>query len=284
MLTVLQAINLSTEYLEKKGIESSRLNAELLLASILTCKRFDLYLKFDQPLKENEISLYREYIARRGKFEPLQYITCEVEFYGLNFKVSSAVLIPRPETEILVELIINKYKDKPGLTVLDIGTGSGNIPVALAKNLPGSKIVTIDISEEALIVAKQNAELNGVTENIEFIQQDIFNNSFPNNFHFDLIVSNPPYVEKNEYGNLQEEIVNYEPRIAVTDEGDGYSFYKRIVEISKIHLKPGGELYFEMAKGQSNQITSILESSGLKEIKIIKDYLQIERVICGEKI
>lgn len=284
MLTVLQAISLSADYLEKKGIESSRLNAELLLASVLNCKRFDLYLKFDQPLKEVEISLYREYIARRGKFEPLQYITGEVEFYGLNFKVSPAVLIPRPETEILVESIINKYKDKPGLKVLDVGTGSGNIPITLAKYLHDSRIVTIDISDDALIVAKQNAELNEVTENIEFIQKDVFSNSFPNNFLFDLIISNPPYVEKNEYGNLHEEIVNYEPRIAVTDENDGFSFYKRIAEISKTLLKPGGELYFEMAKGQSNYITSILENSGLQEITIIKDYQQIERVICGAKL
>lgn len=283
MLTVLQAINLSAEYLEKKGIESARLNSELLLASVLNCKRFDLYLKFDQPLKIEETNTYREFIARRGKREPLQYITGKVEFYGLNFNVNSAVLIPRPETEILVETIINNYKESANLKILDVGTGSGNIPISLAKNM-NVQIISVDISENALQTAKENALMNNVEDKIEFIKKDIFENGIFAENEFDIIVSNPPYVEVEEYNMLQEEIVAYEPRIAVTDENNGYSFYNRISEVSIKCLKTGGRLFFEMAKGQSENIKSILENNELTNIKIVKDYQQIDRVIYGEKL
>jgi len=283
MLTVLQAINLSTEYLERKGIESPRLNSELLLASILNCKRFDLYLKFDQPLKEEETNLYREYISRRGKHEPLQYITGKVEFYGLEFIVNSSVLIPRQETEILLETIINKYNMKDNLKIFDVGAGSGNIPITLAKHLNG-KFVSIDISKDALKTAKDNAVLNNVDDKIDFIFKDIFDEArFPEN-EYDIVVANPPYVEVKEYSNLQEEIIAYEPRIAVTDENNGYSFYERITEVSAKCLKKGGRLFFEMAKGQSNRINNILQKNGFTNIEIIKDYQQIDRVIYGEKL
>ena len=284
MLTVLEAIKLATEYFEKKQIESSRINAELLLADILKCRRLDLYLKFDQPLKEDEVNRYREYIFRRGKYEPLQYITGSVEFFGLNLKVNPSVLIPRPETEILVETILNHNKESIGLSILDIGTGSGNISITLAKFLQQSKVVSIDVSTESINVAKENALLNQVNGNVEFVSKDIFEELLFDTLNFDIIVSNPPYVGNNEYPTLQKEIIEYEPRNAVTDEGDGLKFYKRISNVSKELLTEGGKLYFEIGKGQSKDIYDIMNQNRFSEIQIVKDYQNIDRVIYGTKI
>ena len=153
MITVLESINLSSDYLKNKGIESPRINAELLLAHVLNCKRLNLYLSFEKPLSEEEIIKYKELLKRRIKFEPLQYIIGKVEFYGIDFMVNPSVLIPRQETEILVETIIRQYDKYDTLRILDIGTGSGNIAVSLAKNLDNSFITGIDISEDALKIA-----------------------------------------------------------------------------------------------------------------------------------
>ena len=280
MLTVLESLQLSTDFLEKKGIESARLNAELLLSEILKCKRLDLYLKFDQPLKENEVDIYREWIARRGKFEPLQYIIGNVEFYGLPFKVTPDVLIPRPETEILVEEVIKFCKDKTGLKILDIGTGSGNIPIALSKNLNDADVTAIDISEKALSVARENAAANGVEEKIHFITADVKN--YMSGHQFDILVSNPPYVSKEEYPILQIEIRNYEPMAAVTDSNDGLVFYRTIAERAKILLKSNGKIFLEVGKDQSKFVADILVKNNFINIYFVKDYQQIDRVVVGE--
>lgn len=280
-MTVLESLKLSTDFLEKRGIESPRLNAELLLAEILNCKRLDLYLKFDQPLKENEVDIYREWISRRGKFEPLQYITGKVEFYGLPFKVTRNVLIPRPETEILVEEVLKYSKEKPGLKILDIGTGSGNIPIALAKNLDSAEIFSTDISDKAIEIAKENAILNGVDSKIRFLHSDINHISFNTGF-FDLIVSNPPYVSIDEYSTLQKEITNYEPAIALTDNNDGLDFYRLIAERSNSILKRGGKIFMEIEQGQNSAVEKILSSNNFINIHFIKDYQQIDRIVHGE--
>lgn len=281
-LTVLEAVQLSTGYLEEKGIESPRLNAELLLANILNCKRLDLYLMFERPLSEEEIQTYREYIARRGKYEPLQYILGEVEFYGLKLKVSNDVLVPRPETELLVEEAIKLSSDNNVKSIIDIGSGSGNIAISLAKSLNGVKVTSIDMSSSAIKVAEANAEFNVVNDKIEFIVSGI--EEYQTNQQFDLIVSNPPYVSERDYSSLQKEILEYEPLESVTDKSDGYKFYRLISERSRDLLKSGGFLLFEMAAGQSEKIKSILERNNFSDIKIIKDYQNIDRVIIGKKI
>lgn len=281
MLTVLESLKLSTEFLEKKGIESPRLNAELLLSGILNCRRLDLYLKFDRPLAEEEVVKYRDWISRRGKFEPLQYITGSVEFYGLSFNVSRDVLIPRPETEILVETILNLYKDKSDLKILDIGTGSGNIPIVLAKNMSDVEITTIDVSENAIGIAKQNASLNEVESKIKFICSDV-NHFNADADYFDIVVSNPPYVSIEEFFTLQKEIVDYEPQNAVTDSKDGYEFYKIIAERSKMFLKENGRIFFEVGKDQSDVVAQILTSNSFVNIRVNKDLSLIERVVIGE--
>lgn len=279
-MTVLESIQLSTDYLEKKGIESPRINAEMLLAHILSCKRLDLYLAFDKPLKEHEIIQYREFLKRRGSFEPLQYITGSVEFYGLPFKVNKNVLIPRPETEILVETVINKLDKSAGYSFLDIGTGSGIIPITLSRYFPSSSFTAIDKSKPALEVAEENAKINSA-ENITFVHADIKTDTIAQ--QFDIIVSNPPYVSLSEYKTLQHEITRYEPAEAVTDNNEGYDFYKLIIEKSDFMLKENGQLYFEVGKGQSEAISSMMSDNNFSDIEVVNDYQNIGRVVYGVK-
>lgn len=283
MMTVLESIKLSTEFFEKKGIESPRVNAEILLAHVMRCKRLELYLAFDKPLKEEELNQYREYLKRRARFEPLQYIVGEVEFYGIPFKVKPPVLIPRPETEILVETIINSFDKDNALNFLDIGTGTGNIVIALSKSFPNAHFTSIDINEQALELAQSNAEMNSVSDRIEFIKQDI--NSLENNTleHFDVVISNPPYVSLNEYETLQLEITRFEDSKAITDNADGLGFYRTISEKSSYLLKEKGHLFFELGKGQYADVKDIMCLNGFDQIQITKDYLNIERVISGVK-
>lgn len=282
MLTVLESINLSTDYLENKGIESARTNAELLLASILKCKRLDLYMSFNRPLSEKEKVIYRDYIARRGKYEPLQYIVGDVEFYGITIKVNKSVLIPRQETEILIEEIVNSVNHDDKIKILDIGIGSGNIALALAKNLPNADVVGIDISDDAIKLAKHNAELLELTSRVKFSKLDIFDfDESRVKEQYDIIVSNPPYVSDEEYKTLQKEIVDHEPSIAVTDNSDGYKFYEHITKISKKLLKEEGSLFYEIGHGQAEKIVKIFEQNGYSEIKVKNDYADIDRVVSG---
>jgi release factor glutamine methyltransferase len=283
MITVLESINLSTQYLNQKGIESPRINAELLLADILNCKRLDLYLSFERPLSEDEVQKYREHIKRRGNFEPLQYVIGKVEFYGLELKVNPSVLIPRPETELMVESILKQFPKDEKLIILDVGSGSGNIAIALAVNLPSSKIISTDVSKEALQVAKENSERHKISERIKFVKHDILKNDLNNFPMFDVVVSNPPYVSQESYSKLQKEIKNFEPAIAVTDESDGYTFYMEISAKASAKLKENGKLFFEVAQGQSEEVVEIMTKNHFKNIGIIKDYQNIDRVVFGER-
>ena len=264
-------------------MDSPRTNAEFLLADILQCKRLNLYLSFDRPLSEIELQKYRELIKRRSKFEPLQYIIGKVEFYGLELRVNPSVLIPRPETELLIENILNQFPKEKKLIILDIGCGSGNIAIALAVNLPSSKIVSTDVSEEALLVAKENSERHKVSERIKFVKHNILKNDLSSFPMFDVVVSNPPYVSKESYSSLQKEIKDFEPAIAVTDEGDGYTFYREISAVASAKLKENGKLFFEVAQGQSEEVAEIMTRNYFNNIRVIKDYENIDRIIFGER-
>ena len=283
MLTVLESINLATEYLNKKGIESARTNAELFLADIIGCKRLELYLSFDRPLTDDELQRYRELLKRRGMFEPLQYILGKTEFYGIELILTPDVLIPRPETELLVEEILNQLSKKNEQIILDIGCGSGNISIALAMNSEKIKIIATDINENSLRVAIKNSERNSVTSKIKFIYHDILKDELTILPMFDFVVSNPPYVSIENYLTLQKEITEFEPRIAVTDEADGYTFYRSICQkISKI-IKPKGKLFFEIAEGQTEIVSKIMEQNNFFNIVVKKDYQNIDRIIYGER-
>ena len=281
MLTVLEALKKSTEYLEKKGIESPRVNAEIMLAHILKCKKLQLYLSFDKPLSDNEQNIYREFLLRRTAREPVQYITQSVEFYGLEFEINNSVLIPRQETEILVETILNEIKDDGQVYILDIGTGSGNIATAIAKNFLPAKITAVDSSRSALELATKNAQSIGVEEQINFIEYDILKSSNNLSHKFDLIVSNPPYISKEDYSNLEPELNKYEPSNALTDFADGYNFYNVICKRSRQLLKDNGKLFFEIGQGQSEKVKDIMTENNFENIKFENDYQNIKRVIWG---
>lgn len=283
MLTVLEALKLSDEYLKKYNIDSSRLNAELLLADILSCKRLDLYLLYDKPLREFEITKYRDYLKRRSRREPLQYIIGYVEFFGYKFLVDPSVLIPRPETELLVEYALKKYLPEDKIRILDVGVGSGNIAASILKNLPSSTAVGVDINDDTLSLASKNASENNVIGRLELIKFDILKDDYKTLGDFDMVISNPPYISLTDFENLEPELKHYEPLLSLTDNDDGYSFYKKIISVSSHLLKKNGRLFFELGKDQHTKVKKMMIENGFSNINIVKDYSDIERVIFGEK-
>ena len=271
----------SIQYLKKCNVENARLDAEYIFSYVLGVKRISLMLNFDEEISEENKNLIRQYIVRRGKYrEPLQYIVKEWEFYGYPIKVDGRVLIPRQDTEILVEQCIFLMKEKENPKILDIGTGSGAISIALAKELPESEVLGLDVSDDALKMAVINRELNNVS-NLKFLKSDVFQHVREKNY--DLIVSNPPYIPVEEYNELMPEVKEYEPRMALTDGGDGYYFYKKISEESVNYLKNGGYLAFEVGYNQGETVSQLMKKNGFQIIGRVADYGGIERVIIGRK-
>ncbi len=284
--TVLDIISASATHLEGKGIVDARLNAELLLAHTLGCRRIDLYANFDKPLKENERSNYKNLLKRRLAREPLQYILGDTEFFGLKFLVNQHVLIPRPDTELLVEKTIELCRGfeegTERIHILDIGTGCGNIATSITKSVGNAVVTAIDISREALEVARKNAQAHGIKDRVILEERDIFQDSLePYEGAFDIVVSNPPYIAKNEFEHLYPEIRDYEPRFATCDEGDGLRFFRHIADVGKKLLRSGGYLFFENGFGQSEDVREIMRLKNYTDLEIFKDLGGIERVIKG---
>ena len=226
----------------------------------------------EKEISESQFNIISAMSSRRLKNEPLQYILVETEFYGFRIKVSKDVLIPRPETELLVEKIIHNEKESD--SILDIGTGSGAIVIALAKNLSCKKIDAVDISENALHIAKQNALNNNVI--INFFRSDVFENI---NDKYDLIISNPPYISRFEYEQLPEEITAYEPISALQAENNGLYFYEKILEDAKDYLTESGKIYFEIGYDQAKMITQIAKKYGFSDIQVFKDLNSFDRIM-----
>ena len=214
MLTVLEIIKRTTDFLEKRGVESPRLNAELLIGHALALKRMQLYLQFERPLTETELEKIRPLVKRRGNREPVQYILGETEFSGLKLKVDRRALIPRPETEYLIELIMKRLPEAPA-TILDLGTGSGAIALALAKAYPGASVTAVDKSIDALALARENAVACGLNERVRFLESDWFS-SIAENEQFQLIVANPPYLSDQEMNEAPPEVREFEPAMALS--------------------------------------------------------------------
>jgi release factor glutamine methyltransferase len=275
----------AASYLNKNKIENPRLNADLLLGKVLGLSRIELYLKFEQPLNKKERDEYKILLRRRVSYEPLQYILGEVEFMSLPFKVTSDVLIPRPETEVLVQKAIEEinayYYSKEKIYAIDIGTGSGNIAVSLAVNVGNINFQAIDISSAAIIVAEENARLNNVTDHITFQVTDIMKPDFVENINreFDVIVSNPPYVTSSLYENLPKDIRDYEPKHALEAGYDGLSFYRRFAEIIPKLLKRPGLALFEIDENQTEKIKAIFSSEFKSELEIVQDLTKRDRII-----
>lgn len=254
--------------------------AELVLSQVLNCDRLSLYLNKDAVLDKDKAVVISNILKRRISGEPLQYILGRCEFMGCEFKIDKRALIPRPETEILVESAIAELKAgaKASPKIFDLGTGSGCIAVSIAKLLPRARVWAADISEEALQLAGENARLNKVE--VKFLRTDLF--SGIKNKKFDLIISNPPYISTGELSGLAKEI-SFEPKQALAAGSDGLDFYCSIIKRSAVHLRNNGLLAFEVGAKQAKAVKAMLEEKNFSDIKIIRDYNNIQRVIIAKK-
>ena len=268
----------TADRLKKADIDTANLDAKLLLCEYL--KKDKLYLVVNGDMDVLVDDSFEELVKRREALEPMQYILGRAEFYGLDFKVNKNVLIPRPDTEILVERVIDFVGDNQ-YTVLDIGTGSGCIPITVASNCKNAKAYTADISTDATKVAVYNAKLNGVEDKVTFLNMDILK-EFPD-FKVDCIVSNPPYIEDDVIPTLMKDVKDYEPIIALSGGEDGLVFYRRIVEKGRDILSDGGFIAFEVGHNQAQEVKEILERNGYSNIEITKDLAGIDRVVSALK-
>lgn len=283
--TVLKVLQWTTGYFSRKGIEQPRADAEVLLAFVLGMERIDLYLRFDQPLSAPELSRFREVVRRRGSHEPTQYITGRQEFWSLEFEVNPSVLIPRPETELLVEKALELVGADP-VRVLEIGTGSGAVSIALAIERPSLVLVATDRSPAALETARRNAGRHGVSDRIFFVAADLFQGISPSGSAFHLIVSNPPYVSDEEFAALPEEIARHEPALALLGKGPrGLDFIRRILRDAGRFLAEDGMLLVEIGRGQQEFLEEELRRfPGLRLEGFLRDYSGIPRVMCLQKV
>lgn len=285
-MTVLEGIQKSADFLAKKNIDSPRLHAELLLAHLLKMPRMKLYLNFERVLTSLETDALRELVRRRGQHEPLQHLTGSAPFCGLEIAVNRNVLIPRPETELLAELswqFLNPL-ETPGAeakSVLDFGTGSGCIAIALAVKCPRAKIVALDVSPEALAVAAQNAAANLKTEQITFLQSNAFASLAPGT-KFDLIVANPPYIPTAEIETLPPEVREFDPRGALDGGADGLDFYRLLAGQAARFLKPNGAIMLEFGDGQSEDVKKKFENQNWIVEAIKEDYSGRARILIAK--
>lgn len=274
----LELTRLATEHLASKGIDDPRLDAELLLAHVLGLRRLDLYLQFERPITPEEVAGYREAIRRRGRREPLQYITGEAAFRELDLLVDARVLIPRPETEVLVGAVLDRVHGRTGLTALDIGTGSGAIALSLLREGPFQRVVATDVSGDALAVARTNADRAGLAERLELREGPLWE-PVGDWERFDVIVSNPPYVAEGEREGLQPEVGDYEPPAALFAGADGLGVLRGIVEGAGARLRGGGLLAVEVAPGQAGTVAGWLERPPFGAPEIVEDLSGRERVV-----
>jgi len=284
--TIGRLLQWTTEYFRNRGSATPRLDAELLLAHALGCQRIELYTGYDRELDEEARSRFRELVRRRGAGEPVAYLVGYREFFSLPFRVTPAVLIPRPETELLVTTLLDLAKTFPPekvVEVCDVGTGSGVIAVCVAKHLPSARVTAIDISAEALKVARENAELRGVADRIEFVESDLLT-GLPENRRFDFIVSNPPYVREDELGELPTDVRDYEPRVALLAGQRGTEVIEALLPQAVAHLHPGGWLLLEINPRLAEEVKNLITNqSELEFVDIRKDLARLPRVAVARR-
>ena len=275
--TIEAILKWTKQYFGDKGVETPRLDAEVLLSHVLQCDRLYLYVHFDQPLEEKELAAFRAAVKKRVARWPVAYITGSKEFMGLDFQVTSAVLIPRPDTEILVEAALKRLATIDDPQILDLGTGSGAICISILAALQSARGVTVDISPEALAVAEANAEKHQVTPRLTFCQGDLFEPV--QGQVFTAILSNPPYIPEADIAGLTPE-VRQEPSRALVGGIDGLDFYRRIIQEGRNYLAPGGFIALEVGIGQAQKVAAMAEETEFFKVsEIIKDYGGIERVV-----
>jgi release factor glutamine methyltransferase len=298
-VTVLAVIQRSTAFLSRKGVDSPRLQAELLLAHVLKVERMRLYLNFNQALEAEQEESMRQLVKRRGQREPLQQIVGTTSFCGLEMAVNRHVLVPRPETELLAEAgrnFLDETSHGETVSVLDVGTGSGCLAIALASHCPKVRVVAIDVSPEALELAHQNAKRHGLAERIRFLQGDLFEPLGPSACRcpqdqplkdvpdaFDLIITNPPYIPRTEIATLQPEVRDFEPAKALDGGLDGLDFYRRFASEGKAYLEPGGKIMLEFGDGQAEAVRRIFENEKWIVEAVLDDYTKRARILVAAK-
>lgn len=274
---IIDLINWGVKYFQDRSFENPRLEIEIFLQHIFGYKKIDLYINFEEEVTPKNLKRLREFIKRRVENEPIQYITGVSNFYGRDFYVNKNVLIPRPETEILVNVSIDYLSSKKNPYIIDVGTGSGCIAITLAKELPSSKVIAIDYSQQALNIAKENAELVGV-KNIEFLKLDFLSENL--NYVADAVVSNPPYIAQEDIQSLMIDVKEFEPHRALTDNADGLEFYRIFANKLDVILKKKGVLIIEVGRGNHPvEVKKLFEESGYNDIEMINDYNKDVRVL-----
>ena len=274
---VIDILNWGEDYFKSKGFESPKKEIEWLLCDLLNYKRIDLYVQFEQPIHRPQLKQLKEWIKRRIGREPLQYITGNTEFYVHKFNITTDVLIPRPETERVVDVALYSIGNIKTPKVLEVGSGSGCIAIAMGAERNDALIESVDVSETAITQADKNADLNELS-NIDFKVMD-FLKEIPEG-RFDLLVSNPPYIPEKEMSETMPEVHQYEPKIALTDERDGLTFYRRFAEVGKSLIKPWGWMVLEVGLGKHpSKAVDIFQSAGYTQLELIPDYNSDERVL-----
>jgi len=286
--TIQKLLNWTSEYLTNKGVDSPRLSAELLLSHALGIKRIELYTQFDKQVPQQQLDKLHDMVKRAGLHEPVAYLTGKTEFYSLELDITADCLIPRPETELLVQRAIELLRTRSGIQyVCDLCTGSGCIAAAIAKNFPDARVTATDISAAALEVAARNVEKHRLKEHIQLLCGDLFEPVIQqlDVNQFDLIVCNPPYVSAAEYEILDKNVKEYEPESALLAGADGLDVYRRIIKKVDEFLKPGAALMLEIGYAQGPAVRELLEQTGaFVEIKIEKDPQDNDRVVTALKI
>jgi len=274
---VIDILKWGEQYFADNNFDNSRKEIEILVQELLNCKRVDLYLRFDEPLTINQLNTLRDWVTRRKNREPSQYITGKAGFYNIELEITKDVLIPRPESEILIDSVLQVYSKKSQLSILDIGTGSGCLAISLAKELPIANVVGIDNSDKAIELAKRNATKLGI-QNAEFKIIDILKEKTENKY--DLIISNPPYIPKSEMSKLMDDVINFEPHSALTDNIDGLTFYRKFIEISNLIMNKNGLIFLEVGKGEHpKKVSELFNNNEFANVELIKDYNGDERVL-----
>jgi release factor glutamine methyltransferase len=286
--TIQKLLNWVTQYLTEKGIESPRLSAELLLSYVLGLKRIELYTQHETTVAKPDLDKLHELVKRAGQNEPISYLVGKTEFYSMELNVTPDCLIPRPETELLVQRAIEFLRTRQSKqSVCDLCTGCGCIAVAIAKNFPNAHVIATDICDKALAVASRNIEKHQLQEKITLLSGDLFDPIIPHldSGKFDLIVCNPPYVSEAEYEKLDKNVKDFEPRLALFAGVDGLDIYKKIIEKIDMFLKPDAAFMLEIGYAQSPAIKELLEQTGVfSEIKIEKDFHNNDRIVIANKM
>ena len=279
MKTVLELLTLTSDYFAKKGIPSPRLDAEVLMAYLIGKDRVGVYCSYDQPLQDPEIDRFRDLVRRRINREPVAYIIGKKEFFGRDFLVTPAVLIPRPDTETLVETALELLKSQTAPAICDVGTGSGCIGLTLLKQHPTATLFATDISPDAAAIARQNADMLELSDRVEIATGPYFAGTDQT---FDLIVSNPPYIPLGDKPTLAPEITEFEPQQALYGGDDGLDIIRELIAQSLIRIRPGGSLLIEIGAGQAENVLALLEKTAtFGSVKAFRDLAGTKRVAAG---